>query len=70
MSKAQNPNAGPGIVNEHMCRSEECKKKPDRAGFCNEHFSWFKWGLITMDGQKARDFDKKYQGFLQYKKSA
>lgn len=60
----------PTDANEHKCREEECKKKPERAGFCSEHYDWFKWGLITMEGYKARDFDKKYQGFMQAKKSA
>lgn len=69
MSKAQNPNA-PGQANEHQCRGEDCKKKPELAGFCQEHFAWFKWGLITMQGAKSRDFEKKYQGFLNAKKQA
>lgn len=64
------PNAGPAVPNEHKCRAEDCKKKPDRAGFCGEHFMWFKWGLITAEGVKARDFDKKYQGYLKNGKTA
>lgn len=70
MSKTQNPNAGGGPGNEHQCRCEDCKKKPEVAGFCQEHFAWFKWGLITMEGAKARDFDKKYHGFLASRKGA
>ncbi len=70
MSKAKNPNAETGQTNEHRCKSEDCKKKPDAAGFCQEHFAWFKWGLVTLEGVKARDFDKKYQGYLHYKKTA
>lgn len=46
------------------CASEECKKRPERAGFCSEHYTWFKEGLITMDGYKARDFDKKYHDWM------
>ena len=46
------------------CTSEDCKKKPERAGFCSEHYVWFKEGLITIDGYKAKDFDKKYHLFI------
>lgn len=65
---SKNPNAA--VPNEHKCQAEECKKKPEKAQFCGEHFGWFKWGLITAKGVKARDFDKKYHGFLAAKKSA
>ncbi len=46
------------------CISEDCKKKPERAGFCEEHYFWFKEGLLTIDGYKAKDFDKKYHAWL------
>jgi len=46
------------------CVSEDCKKQPERAGFCNEHYAWFKEGLLTVDGYKAKDFDKKYHAWL------
>lgn len=42
------------------CTSEGCKKKSELASFCKEHFEWFKAGLITKEGAKAPDFDKKY----------
>ena len=48
----------------HKCKSEGCNKKPDRAEFCGEHYAWFKEGLITMEGYRARDFDKKYHAFM------
>ncbi|MEI7973953.1 MAG: hypothetical protein WCH11_06260 [Bdellovibrio sp.] len=47
-----------------QCISEDCKRKPSRAGFCDEHFTWFKEGLITADGGRAKDFDKKYHHWL------
>lgn len=70
--KGQQPKMPSNVVslNDHKCRAEDCKKKPDRAGFCTEHYAWFKWGLITMEGYKARDFDKKFQGFLEAQKAA
>lgn len=67
MAKGNGPAAPAG---EHQCKAEDCKHKPDRAGFCNEHFAWFKWGLVTAAGAKARDFDKKYQGYKNLKKQA
>lgn len=45
------------------CKAEGCKKKQSRAGFCEEHFEWFKMGLITKEGLKASDFDKKFHHY-------
>jgi hypothetical protein len=47
------------------CSAEGCNKKASRAGFCEEHYLWFKEGLITLQGKKAKDFDKKYELFLE-----
>lgn len=54
------------------CMAEECKAKPARAGFCNEHFEWFKAGLVTKTGARAADFEKKFYQYQQsrYKKVA
>lgn len=52
------------------CTAEGCKTKPEKAGFCNEHYTWFKEGLLTIDGHKAKDFDKKYYAYMQRKKTA
>lgn len=53
------------------CTCEGCKAKPTRAGYCSEHFDWFKAGLITKEGKKALDFEKKhYHYMLKNKKSA
>ncbi len=46
------------------CVADDCKKKPDRANFCEEHYMWFKEGLLTTEGHKAKDFDKKYHSWL------
>lgn len=51
-------------LQSNKCTAEGCKHKPERAGFCSEHYIWFKEGLITMDGYKAKDFDKKYHNFM------
>ena len=52
------------------CASEGCKAKPTRAGFCEEHFEWFKAGLITKEGHRALDFAKKYQHFMSGKRKS
>lgn len=55
-----------------QCVFVECKDKPKRLNFCSDHFAWFKEGLVTRDGEKAKDFDKKFQAYSrrQHKKSA
>lgn len=50
------------------CKVEGCKSKSTKAGFCEEHYHWFKEGLVTVDGHFAKDFDKKYQQFMKLKK--
>jgi hypothetical protein len=68
MSKGpQTPGAGNQADVVKKCSDESCKQKGSRAGFCEEHFIWFKEGLLTTEGQRPRDFDKKYQAFLQRK---
>ncbi len=52
------------------CKADGCKKKSEKMDFCSEHYEWFKWGLITREGQKPIDFDKKYQSFLKHKKAS
>lgn len=54
-------------MNPLKCTAEECKKTPEKAGFCQEHYTWFKEGLITLQGQRAKDFDKKYHAWLRRK---
>lgn len=51
-------------LHANKCVAEDCKTKPARAGFCNEHYDWFKEGLLTMEGYKAKDFDKKYHAWM------
>lgn len=65
--KPQNNNPAPHVV--ERCPAEDCGKKPKRMHFCEEHFEWFKAGLINRMGQKPSDFDKKYQSY-QRKKAA
>lgn len=57
-------------IKAEKCASDDCKKKPEKAQFCAEHFAWFKEGLITADGHKAKDFDKKYHAWMRRSQKA
>lgn len=57
-------------IGSAKCCAENCKKNHERAGFCGEHFEWFKAGLITKEGARAQDFDKKYYHYTAAKKKA
>ncbi len=48
------------------CACEGCKKPSDLMNFCGEHYEWFKFGLITKEGKRPTDFDKKYQAFRKH----
>ena len=63
MSK-NNPQANNVVDMPRKCKGEGCAKKDARFGFCQEHFGWFKEGLITLEGYRAKDFDKKYHAWL------
>lgn len=52
----------------HQCAYQECKAKPQKAQFCHEHYAWFKFGLITKEGMKAKDFDKKRSDYNEFQK--
>lgn len=66
-SKAANqqPQASNNVVQmPSRCPVENCGKKPQRSVFCSEHFTWFKEGLVNKEGEKPKDFDRKYQAYL------
>jgi hypothetical protein len=48
------------VAVQSACLCDGCKKKSEKAGFCMEHFDWFKEGLITKEGRRPTDFDKKF----------
>ena len=66
----KNPQEGPPAQRSNIiqlpknCMSDNCQKKPDRLGFCETHFEWFKEGLLKKDGTKPKDFDKKYMQYM------
>jgi hypothetical protein len=42
------------------CHSYGCKTKAHRFNFCDEHYDWFKFGLIKKTGEPVSDFEKKF----------
>ena len=55
--------SGGDVVSMSKCPMEKCGKRSTRAQFCDEHFAWFKEGLISKSGEKPKDFDKKFQAY-------
>jgi len=60
----QAPSDSGNVVSLQRCCAEGCNKKSDRNDFCTEHFNWFKFGLLTREGKRPIDFDKKYQAYM------
>jgi hypothetical protein len=52
------------------CVAEGCKQKSSRLNFCSEHYDWFKAGLVTKNGIRPRDFDKKWINYTKKKAAA
>jgi hypothetical protein len=48
-------------LDSYRCIAEGCKVKHVRANFCGQHYDWFKSGLITAEGYKAKDFQRKFE---------
>jgi hypothetical protein len=64
------PKGGNVLAMPSRCASEGCSKKTEVQTFCKEHFDWFKFGLITKEGKKPIDFDKKMVAFMKHKHAA
>lgn len=66
--KGQQPAAGGNVIplNTNCC-VEKCGKKSTRMNFCEEHFGWFKEGLVNKKGERPSDFDKKFQAYSRRK---
>lgn len=68
---APSPTPSNNVVSlPHRCAVKDCKKAPQLTNFCQEHYDWFKFGLITKLGEKPIDFDKKHQAYMKHKKAA
>lgn len=68
MSKKQNPGSNVAPMTERCC-AEGCSKAQSKLAFCEEHFVWYKEGLVNKKGERPSDFDKKFAVF-QRKKAA
>lgn len=66
MSKKPNQNSNVTPMPDR-CMAEGCSKSQSKLSFCDEHFLWYKEGLINKKGERPSDFDKKYQLFLRKK---
>lgn len=49
------------------CPVEACGKAAKKLAFCEEHFVWFKEGLVNKKGETPSDFDKKFQAYKRRK---
>jgi hypothetical protein len=67
--KHQGPqsNENNNVVTMSRCGCEGCNKKTDLMNFCQEHYDWFKFGLLTKEGKRPSDFDKKFQAFKKHR---
>jgi len=65
--KHQQQGEANAVVPLSRCACDGCNKKQELQNFCKEHFDWFKWGMLTKEGKKPVDFDKKYQAFMRNK---
>ncbi len=54
------------VVGVEGCKCQGCKKPQAQFTFCHDHYEWFKFGLITKEGKKVPDFDKKQDHFASY----
>ncbi len=70
MSDIKKPQAAAPAPVSHMpdrCPVEACGKGAKKLAFCDEHFTWFKEGLVNKKGEKPSDFDKKFQMYKRKK---
>ena len=58
------PTGGAGST---FCQVPGCKTGPKRFGFCDPHFEHFKFGLIRANGDKALDYDRKFEHLMAQK---
>ncbi len=55
------------VAGTDKCKSDDCKKKQEKFGFCMEHYEWYMDGLIRGDGRKPSDFAEKFSVWQQRK---
>jgi hypothetical protein len=65
----QQPKAQGGPEVASACKAESCKKKPEKFGFCLEHYEMYMAGVLRGDGAKPIDYEEKLALFLKQKQS-
>ena len=60
-----NSKAEPTVASQ--CKGESCKHKPEKFGFCMEHYELYMAGVMRGDGKKPIDYDQKLARFLEGK---
>lgn len=66
----QSGNQSNVVAMPSKCGCEGCGKKSELMNLCQEHYSWLKFGLITKEGKRPTDFDKKYTSYMKHKNAA
>ncbi|MEK6554001.1 MAG: hypothetical protein AABZ31_02075 [Bdellovibrionota bacterium] len=65
--KEQNAGGGNVTAMPDRCLAEGCNKGQSKLAFCEEHFVWYKEGLVNKKGERPSDFDRKYALFMRKK---
>jgi hypothetical protein len=68
MSDKKNGNDS-AVGSSSMCKVKACKHQPSKYSFCKEHFSQFKFGLITKMGEMVSDHEKKLDQYIKWCKT-
>jgi hypothetical protein len=68
--KHQDPSTTAVAAITSRCKADGCKAGSQKMDFCEEHFTWFKFGLVDKHGHRPIDFDKKYAAFVKHHKVA
>ena len=55
------------VAGKTFCTAEGCKTNEWKFSFCGEHYEQFKFGLITKQGKKVSDYEKKIDHYMAYK---
>ncbi len=48
------------------CFSWGCKVEAKRFNFCDQHYEFFKFGLVKKSGELAPDYEKKFEHYQAY----
>lgn len=66
--QAKDAGTASNVIQLTKCCADGCSKKVELLKFCHEHYDWFKFGVLTKEGKRPTDFDKKYQAYQAHAK--